>query len=183
MQLCYTVAMQTLSPMETTLLALVDRAGFETVYDFSRLRLAPGTITPVLRRLQKKHFLARQSKPGARSKRLYTITPAGQAELESSWREVTGSVLAKRTPADIETIMRMALVTDLMGDYLVVDFLERAAEIRERGIDRAVLRFEQPQGKDPVSFYERICEFIRNDRLKEEAAALRRFAGALRKEK
>ena len=114
-------------PMAIFLMAVISRGGLPTLYALQQtVRLQPGSLSQIIRRLESHGLLAR-SAAGKRRRRMMSLTEAGEGFLEAEWRNCL-------TPQrEMEAILRSTTVALLMGDLRAgLEFLFRSASERER---------------------------------------------------
>ncbi len=110
------------SDIDLFILVLVQRE-FATPYDFkARAGLSVGSSAPVLARLEEAGFI-KCTGTGSRNSRRFSITKAGERELETNWQ-----VLLDTRPTDFDTILRITYLAWALGRRdVVVKFVEKAS--------------------------------------------------------
>lgn len=163
--------------MEIFLLAVISRAGLNTLYALqSEVSLQPGSIKQVLNTLEHAGLINRSAVPkGRRRRRLMSLTKSGEKLLTEQWRS---SLDAKR---EIESILRGTTVALLMGDpQAAFEFLHRAAVARELSLIAQEVNTGSPV-KAPIEFHTAMRAVYNSKRRTIEAGILRGFAEGLRK--
>ena len=138
-----------ISVMEFFLLALIQKAGLQCVYELQKKAwLQPGGIRPALIRLESQGLLARTDE-GIRNKRDLEVTAFGRKFLDEKWW------LALQEYKDLESTLRAVAVALLMGHVEAArTYLRDASTHREKLAkefqDEAA---RQAARSDPLSMY------------------------------
>jgi hypothetical protein len=114
------------SDLDLFVLALV-AAGVSTPYRMQvDAGLSPGATIPALRRLVQGGWTL-QSKPGARGRTEYRVTPVGRRHLKTGWQDL----MNKGATGDFDADLRVALLSLAMGGgrSKAISFL-RASAVR-----------------------------------------------------
>jgi DNA-binding MarR family transcriptional regulator len=162
-------------PLDIFVMAAVFRGGLNTLYAFQRAAgVEPGSISHIIRRLEKGGFLAR-SEGAKRGKRAMKLTEAGEKFLVEEWKK---SMDAHR---EIESVLRSATVALLMGDIREASrFLSESIADRPPQQGHQELETISPQGT-PINFHSAMRTFYLGQRRTMEIGVLERFADYLRR--
>jgi DNA-binding PadR family transcriptional regulator len=116
-----------LTILELFILALV-KSGIQTGYELqTKANVSLGSSLPALQKLRTAKLLI-ATKGASRGAVIYSITSAGQSELESQWKS-----LLEEQPKDLDSILRIATVARLMeSPQDAIEFLKTSVERLKR---------------------------------------------------
>ncbi|HEX6880020.1 MAG TPA: hypothetical protein VF135_06630 [Terriglobales bacterium] len=136
--------------MEYFILALINRAGLTSMYEFQHAAgLQPGGIAPAIRRLETLGFLSRGASSRRRRREL-SVTPEGEQFLTSSFLQCLHDY------PDLESVLRAACVALLMGKAdFAGQYLDDLAERRRKSAEERSMDAERfgKTHRDPLSTY------------------------------
>jgi len=114
--------------MEFFILALIDRVGLKSLYDFrQQAGLEPGGIRSAMKTLEEKQLVSR-SEPGKRRRRELSATAGGNAFLDSAWRSCL------RDYPDADAVLRAAFVAWVMETpAAAAGYLNHMSQSRREG--------------------------------------------------
>jgi DNA-binding MarR family transcriptional regulator len=125
-----------IAPMALFVMALVDKAGANSLYDLKRIgKVSSGAVRHVLSDLENKGYLQRDAPAGELRKKSLSLTQEGKQALVSRWPWT----LRQASQAEMETVLRTLWVARTMNGETAATFLRAAIDFRR------TLLSQQPQ--------------------------------------
>ena len=140
-----------LSPTEFLLLAAIRSQQAQSVYALrEQLGLPPGGFIPVLNNLVRNGFL-NKGKAGQRGKRQFSITPAGEQELNQTFP----AILAEALEGDLQAVTRTLSAIRMFKSEAAEEFVRCVISHRRWKSDEQAKRAAalKPKIADPIIFH------------------------------
>jgi DNA-binding PadR family transcriptional regulator len=160
-----------LSPMAVFIMALITKAGAQTLYQLKKLgALSYGGIRPTLEGLHEDGYLSKAASEGDLGKKQLAVTSAGLKAFEETWRWNLGEA----TRGDVDTILRLAWVAQTMGEEeTATTFLRSAADFRRKELERLS---DKKVGSTPGMSYRRLRAVAARHQNQSEADLLEKLS-------
>ena len=163
-----------LSPMAVFIMALIIKAGAQTLYQLKKLgALSYGGIRPTLKRLQEHGYLSKAASEGDLGRKELAASSAGVKAFEETWRWSLGEAVR----ADVDTILRLAWVARTMGEEETArTFLRSAADRRRKELETLS---DKSIGSTTAMSYRRLRAVAARHQSQGEADLLEKFSHSL----
>jgi len=148
-------------------MAAISRGGLSTLYALQKsVKLQPGNLAPVIKRLQECGFLTR-SEAAKRQRKVMKLTEPGETFLKEYWNQ------SLEFDRDFESSIRGVALALFMSDLEIAqDYSGRLASRREWEAAQTAPRMDA-EGASPVEFYATMRAVHENRRVAMEAAVFK----------